>query len=143
VARVIRSTAVALVVAAAWAPGCTASPTTPSNSAPFSQSDLVVGNDPAAASGNSLMVNYTGWLYDASQPAQKGAQFDASGATPFTFTLGTGQVIEGWDQGVVGMKVGGIRRLVIPPSLAYGASRHGIIPPNATLVFEIQLISLQ
>ena len=138
-----RVAAVALVVAAAWIVGCTASPTSPSNSAPFSQTDLVVGQGQAAASGNTLTVNYTGWLYDASQPGQKGAQFDASGATPFTFTLGTGEVIQGWDQGIAGMQVGGVRRLVVPPSLAYGATRHVIIPPNATLVFEIQLLSVQ
>jgi FKBP-type peptidyl-prolyl cis-trans isomerase len=70
-------------------------------------------------------------------------QFDSSvGQTPFTFTLGAGQVIAGWEQGVQGMKVGGVRRLVVPPSLAYGQSRYGPIPPNATLVFEIELLEV-
>ena len=89
-------------------------------------------------------MNYTGWLYDASRPDQKGLQFDSSvGRTPFTFNLGSNQVIDGWDRGVVGMKVGGLRRLVIPPSLAYGGTRNGPIPPNATLVFDIELLDAQ
>jgi len=101
-----------------------------------------VGTGAAAANGQSLTVDYTGWLYDSTQPDEKGAVFDASGSTPFTFTLGNGSVIAGWDQGVVGMQVGGVRRLVIPPSLAYGAVRHGAIPPNATLLFEIHLTAI-
>ena len=89
-----------------------------------------------------MTVNYTGWLYDPTKPDQKGLVFDTSiGQTPFTFTLGAGQVIKGWDVGVPGMNVGGVRRLVIPPSLGYGASRSGPIPPNSTLVFEIELVS--
>ena len=91
-----------------------------------------------------MTVNYTGWLYDASKLDSKGLQFDSSiGGQPFAFTLGAGQVIQGWDQGVPGMKVGGIRRLVIPPSLAYGAVRYGPIPPDATLVFDISLVDVQ
>jgi FKBP-type peptidyl-prolyl cis-trans isomerase len=92
-----------------------------------------------------LTVNYTGWLYDALKPPDhEGLQFETSqGTTPFVFILGTGQVIPGWDQGIVGMKVGGTRRLVVPPSLAYGGTRNGPIPPNATLIFEIQLLSAQ
>jgi FKBP-type peptidyl-prolyl cis-trans isomerase FkpA len=89
-------------------------------------------------------VNYTGWLYDSSRTQQLGAQFDASTpGTPFSFKLGSGQVIAGWEQGVAGMRVGGLRRLVIPPSLGYGDTRHGLIPPNATLVFDIALLSVQ
>jgi FKBP-type peptidyl-prolyl cis-trans isomerase FkpA len=143
--RVFRSTlaTVALVVVPAAIVGCE-SPTTPSAYAPFSQTDVVVGTGATAAIGSSVTVNYTGWLYDSSKPDQKGLQFDSSvGFTPFTFTLGAGQVIKGWDQGVPGMNVGGLRRLVIPPSLAYGASRNAIIPPNATLVFEVQLLEVQ
>ena len=86
-----------------------------------------------------------GWLYDPTRPEQKGAQFETSvGRAPFAFTLGIGQVIRGWDQGVTGMKVGGLRRLVLPPELAYGAGGSPpVIPPNATLVFEIELLDVQ
>ena len=89
-------------------------------------------------------MNYTGWLYDSTRPDQKGLQFDTSiGTTAFTFTLGSRQVINGWDLGLLGMQVGGLRRLVIPPSLAYGGTRNGPIPPNATLVFDIELLDAQ
>lgn len=124
---------------------CTASPSSPSNAAPFSQRDLLVGIGPDASAGEELVVHYTGWLYNAAQPDQKGAKFDSSrdeGRQPFAFTLGAGEVIAGWDQGLVGMKVGGIRRLVVPPSLAYGGVRNGPIPPNATLVFEVELLEI-
>ena len=111
---------------------------------PFSQADLSVGTGTEAASGKVLTVNYTGWLYDATKPDLKGLEFDTSvGKTPITFTLGVGQVIPGWDQGIPGMKVGGARRLVIPSSLAYGANRQGPIPPFATLVFEIDLLDVE
>jgi FKBP-type peptidyl-prolyl cis-trans isomerase FkpA len=123
---------------------CTESPTAPPQSAPFSRTDLVVGTAGAEATiGFGLTVNYTGWLYDPSRTDQKGLQFDSSlGRTPFSFTLGSGQVIDGWERGIPGMMVGGVRRLVIPPSLAYGGTRSGPIPPNATLVFDIELVSL-
>jgi FKBP-type peptidyl-prolyl cis-trans isomerase FkpA len=134
----------ALVVLASALAGCDDSPTSPSGNAPFSQTDLRAGAGTAAANGNTLTVHYTGWLYNASQPEQKGAQVDSSvGGGPFKFVLGAGQVISGWDRGLPGMKVGGLRRLVIPPSLAYGGVRYGPIPPNATLVFEIELIAVQ
>jgi hypothetical protein len=88
-------------------------------------------------------VNYSGWFFDATKPNQKGLPFDSSvGGTPFIFTLGVGAVIPGWDQGVVGMNEGGLRRLVIPPSLGYGTNRYGLIPPNATLVFEIEMLAV-
>lgn len=120
--------------------GCGSSPTGPT-SAPFTKTDVRTGAGVEAASGNVLTVHYTGWLYDAAKPDGKGVQFETSvGGTPFSFTLGAGQVIAGWDQGIPGEKVGGLRRLVIPPSLAYGSVRNGPIPPNATLVFEIDLI---
>ena len=128
---------------AAGVTGCT-SATAPSSTQPFSSVDLTVGTGTAAATGNVLTVNYTGWIYDPSKVDKKGLQFDTSiGKTAFTFTLGSGSVIKGWDQGIVGMKVGGIRRLVIPPSLAYGSTRNNSIPPNATLVFDIELEDVQ
>jgi len=137
-------TLVALLVLSAVIGGCSHSPTSPSSSAPYSQTDLLEGTGAQAVTGSVVTVQYTGWLYDASKSDQKGLQFDSSvGRTPYSFTLGAGQVIGGWDQGVQGMKVGGLRRLVIPPSLAYGGSRYGPIPPYATLVFEIQLLDVQ
>jgi FKBP-type peptidyl-prolyl cis-trans isomerase FkpA len=113
----------------------------PTTSAPYSQTDLVVGTGTIAAPGNLLTVAYTGWLHDSSKPDAKGSQFDTS--TSWQFPLGAGRVIRGWDQGVAGMRVGGQRRLVIPPDLAYGSAGNGPIPPNATLVFDITLISVQ
>lgn len=144
--RVFRSAVrfVALVVLSAAIAGCGSSPTAPSTSAPFSLTDLRLGTGADAVTGSLVTVQYTGWFYDASHADQKGVQFDSSaGRAPFSFTLGAGQVISGWDQGVPGMKVGGLRRLVIPPSLAYGAIRSGPIPPNATLLFEIVLLDVQ
>jgi FKBP-type peptidyl-prolyl cis-trans isomerase len=124
--------------------GCTDSPTTPSGFAPFSRTDLRVGTGTTAVNGSVVTVTYTGWLYDSSKTDNKGLQFDSSvGRTPFTFTLGAGQVIAGWELGVPGMNVGGLRRLVIPPNLAYGQPRNDIIPPNATLIFEIELLEAQ
>jgi FKBP-type peptidyl-prolyl cis-trans isomerase FkpA len=122
---------------------CNRSPTEPSNNAPFSQTDLQVGIGASAATGNTLTVHYTGWYYNESAAGQKGVQFDSSRfGEPFTFVLGGGGVIAGWDQGLVGMRVGGVRRLVVPPSLAYGTGRVGPIPPNATLLFEIELLEV-
>ena len=89
-------------------------------------------------------MNYTGWLYDGSKAETKGTQFDSNtGRGAFFFVLGAGQVIAGWDQGVAGMKVGGKRRLIIPPSLGYGSAGAGPIPGNATLVFDVELLSVQ
>ncbi len=134
-----------LASTAAFALGCSnnLSPLTPSttSSSPFVQTDLIVGTGATANSGNRVTVAYTGWLYDTTKTANKGSQFDTS--TSFAFTLGAGQVIKGWDQGVVGMKVGGQRRLIIPPELAYGSTGQGSIPPNATIMFEITLNSVQ
>lgn len=132
------------LAAALGAAGCFGSPTAPSTFAPYSQTDLVIGTGPEAVSGATVTVHYTGWFYDASKPDGKGVQFDSSrGGTPFRFTLGAGQVIAGWERGLVGMRVGGLRRLVVPPSLGYGSVRRGIVPPNATLVFEIELIAVE
>lgn len=119
-------------------------PTQPTPRAEYSATDLRVGTGAEATAGKRLSVNYTGWLYDPSGTNGKGSQFDSSiGRAPFPFTLGAGQVISGWDRGVVGMRVGGQRRLVLPPELAYGSSGNGPIPPNATLVFDIELLDAQ
>jgi FKBP-type peptidyl-prolyl cis-trans isomerase FkpA len=109
-------------------------------SAPFSQTDLSEGTGATATPGRTLMVSYTGWLYDPTRTESKGTQFDSSAS--FSFPLGVGRVIQGWDQGVVGMKVGGQRRLIIPPNLGYGAQMVGSIPPNSTLVFDIMLLNV-
>jgi FKBP-type peptidyl-prolyl cis-trans isomerase len=100
--------------------------------------DLVVGNGATAQAGQSVVVHYTGWLTN-------GQKFDSSvdRNDPFDFRLGAGQVIPGWDQGVAGMQIGGKRKLTIPPNLAYGArGAGGVIPPNATLVFEVELLGI-
>jgi FKBP-type peptidyl-prolyl cis-trans isomerase FkpA len=112
----------------------------------FSQVDLSTGTGAAARRGARLTVHYTGWLYDSNRPDSKGKQFDSSvGSEPFTFTLGAGQVIRGWDQGFEGMRVGGKRRLVIPPDLGYGSmgTPDGAIPANAGLVFEMELLDVR
>lgn len=101
--------------------------------------DFVVGDGPSPQSGQQVTVHYTGWLLD-------GGKFDSSldRGQPFVFTIGAGQVIPGWDEGVMSMKVGGKRQLVIPPELGYGeAGAGGVIPPNATLVFEVELLGVQ
>jgi FKBP-type peptidyl-prolyl cis-trans isomerase FkpA len=108
--------------------------------------EIKPGNGEAIAPGKIAVVQYTGWLYEATAKDNKGKQFDSSrnGAGPFRFPLGTGQVIKGWDQGVTGMKVGESRRLIIPADLAYGDSgAGGVIPPGATLVFDIDLIGIE
>ena len=104
-----------------------------------------VGTGAEAVAGKLAVVNYTGWLFDPEAPEYKGKQFDSSiGRKPFTFPLGAGRVIKGWDQGVAGMKVGGKRSLFIPPNLAYGDRNvgNGVIPPNSTLVFEVELLDV-
>ena len=134
---------VAALALAAFISACVDTPASPTTTASFSQTDLLVGTGADALTGSTVTVNYTGWLYDATKTDNKGLQFDSSiGRTPFQFTLGTGQVIRGWDMGIPGMKVGGRRRLVIPPSLAYGSTRSGPIPPNATLVFDVEMVSI-
>ena len=107
--------------------------------------DSKVGTGAEATSGKSVKVHYTGWLYDPKAANHQGKKFDSSKdhGDPFEFKLGAGQVIRGWDQGVAGMKVGGTRTLVIPSELGYGArGAGGAIPPNATLIFEVELLGV-
>jgi peptidylprolyl isomerase len=99
--------------------------------------DVAVGNGAVAAPGSTVDVHYTGWLVD-------GKQFDSSrGGEPLSFAIGQGMVITGWDEGITGMKVGGKRLLVIPPALGYGEAGAGVIPPGATLVFEVELLGVR
>jgi FKBP-type peptidyl-prolyl cis-trans isomerase FkpA len=112
--------------------------------AEYSQTDLVVGTGTEATNGRRLTVHYTLWLYDPAGSNGKGQQMQSSvGSTPFSFVLGTGAVITGWDRGVPGMRIGGQRRLTLPPEQAYGAAGNPPIPGNASLVFEIQLLDVQ
>jgi FKBP-type peptidyl-prolyl cis-trans isomerase len=108
--------------------------------------EIKPGSGAAIAAGQKAVVNYTGWLYDTSAPDNKGKEFDSSrnAGAPFRFLVGTGQVIKGWDQGVLGMKVGGVRRLIIPPDLGYGDTGAGdVIPPGATLIFDVELTGIE
>jgi peptidylprolyl isomerase len=115
------------------APAAANTVTTPSG---LSYADLVVGKGPTPAPGKAVKVHYTGWL-------ENGTKFDSSldRGEPFVFAIGAGQVIPGWDEGVMSMKVGGKRKLIIPPQLGYGAAGAGsAVPPNATLIFEVELL---
>ena len=133
------------------APSSEAAPATADNTGtaamPMQKIDLAPGNGPEIKSGQNALVNYTGWLYDASAPENKGKKFDSSvdRNEPFEFPVGAGMVIKGWDEGVVGMKVGGKRRLIIPPDMGYGSrgAGGGLIPPGATLVFDVELVEIR
>jgi len=117
-----------------------------SNITELVKQDDVAGTGNEAVAGRQVSVHYTGWLYDQARPDHKGQKFDSSRDRnePFAFRLGGGQVIQGWDQGVAGMKVGGKRTLTIPPQLGYGAQgAGGVIPPNATLLFEVELLDVR
>ncbi len=107
--------------------------------------DVVTGTGEGISLGQVAVVHYTGWLFDPGAPEQKGGKFDSSRdrGEPFKFAIGAGQVIRGWDEGVQGMQPGGQRRLVIPPDLAYGEPGKGPIPPNATLLFEVELLAIE
>jgi FKBP-type peptidyl-prolyl cis-trans isomerase FkpA len=121
------------------APAQPAAPPVVTTSSGLKYQDLVVGNGPIAEDGTPVVVNYTGWLTD-------GTQFDSShdpGRQPLPFTIGAGMVIRGWDEGVKGMRVGGKRKLTIPPDIAYGERGYPpVIPPNATLIFEVDFLSV-
>jgi len=109
------------------------------------KTDTVVGKGKEAVAGRTVEVHYTGWLHEPAAANQRGKQFDSSaGRGPFSFPLGGGRVIKGWDEGVAGMKVGGKRTLLIPPELAYGKrGAGGVIPPDATLVFDVELLDVK
>lgn len=127
--------AVALLALTGGIPGATA--------AGLETIDTVVGTGATPKTGQTCVMHYTGWLYEN---GQKGQKFDSSvdRGQPFSFAIGTGQVIKGWDEGVATMQVGGKRTLIIPPELGYGArGAGGVIPPNATLLFEVELLEVK
>jgi FKBP-type peptidyl-prolyl cis-trans isomerase FkpA len=140
--------------ACAQAPAAVAAPTMPTVSATATAKvapktltllDRKVGEGALAEVNSPVAVHYTGYLWDAAAPANKGAKFDSSAdrKVPFGFIVGAGRVIKGWDEGVAGMKVGGQRTLIIPPDKGYGERGAGAsIPPNATLVFDVELMSV-
>ena len=110
------------------------------------KTDVAPGTGAEASAGQVVRVHYTGWLYNADAGDHKGPKFDSSKDRnePFDFKLGAGEVIQGWDEGVAGMKVGGTRILTIPPKMGYGATgAGGVIPPNATLLFEVELLDVR
>jgi FKBP-type peptidyl-prolyl cis-trans isomerase FkpA len=111
------------------------------------KTDIVKGSGEGISAGQRAVVHYTGWLYDPSAPDHKGKQFDSSrkSGRPFRFVIGAGNVIKGWDDGVQGMQPGGQRQLVIPAALGYGATGagNGEIPPNATLLFDVELLAIE
>ena len=134
-----------LICIAVWTPavltGCATE-----EMVPFQKQDVTPGTGAEAAKGNTVRVHYTGWLYDSSAANNRGTKFDSSKdrGEPFDFNLGAGEVIQGWDEGVAGMKVGGTRVLTIPPEMGYGSrGAGGVIPPNATLVFEVELLDVR
>ncbi|GAA0406115.1 hypothetical protein GCM10009133_13450 [Cocleimonas flava] len=119
---------------------------TANSSASFQKIDVVVGDGSVATAGQTVSVHYTGWLFEPDASDNHGTKFDSSvdRGQPFQFPLGGGRVIKGWDQGVEGMKVGGKRTLIIPPEMGYGARGAGrVIPPNATLIFDVELLGVE
>jgi FKBP-type peptidyl-prolyl cis-trans isomerase FkpA len=122
-----------------------AKPIEPANLEKLVKTDIKPGDGAVAEAGKQVSVHYTGWLYDEAASGHQGNKFDSSRDRnqPFSFKLGAGEVIPGWDHGVQGMKVGGKRLLIIPPELAYGARGVGAIPPNSRLVFEVELLGVR
>ena len=149
----------AILASAVLAVGCSKQAPEPKAAAPspsaapeaqvteLQKTDLVQGTGEGISAGQQAVVHYTGWLYEPGQEDNKGKQFDSSreSGRPFRFVIGAGGVIKGWEEGVQGMQVGGQRRLVIPASLGYGerGAGDGVIPPNATLVFDIELLAIE
>jgi FKBP-type peptidyl-prolyl cis-trans isomerase FkpA len=144
------------VVTALFVAGCSKEPPPPAAAptmgatAPITQlqkTDVIKGTGEGISAGQQAVVHYTGWVYDPSAPDHKGKQFDSSRkrGRPFRFVIGAGRVIKGWDEGVQGMQPGGQRQLVIPSDLAYGptGAGDGAIPPNATLLFEVELLAIE
>ncbi|PPC92982.1 MAG: peptidylprolyl isomerase [Methylotenera sp.] len=143
-----------ILLAALTAVGCKAEFTssqekpamTQSNITALQKIDTQVGTGREAEVGFNVTVHYTGWLYDAAAEGGKGKKFDSSldRNSPFNFFLGGGQVIQGWDEGVQGMKIGGKRTLIIPSEMGYGArGAGGVIPPNANLIFDVELLDVK
>ena len=143
--HVFSALGLSLSLAAGIAAAAPAAPAAPAASAQKLRTiDTVVGKGKQAVAGNTVKVHYTGWLYEPKAAKQRGKQFDSSvGGEPFTFPLGMGGVIKGWDQGVAGMKVGGKRTLIIPSELGYGARGAGPIPPNSNLIFDVELLDVK
>jgi len=135
----------ALLLAACGGGGSDAPAAAPVGPSTLQTTDTLVGAGALAANGNTLTLNYTGWLYSSTAANFRGTQFDTSvGKQPFQFKLGVGSVIAGFDQGLVGMRVGGTRVLIIPSALGYGAAGvAGLIPPNSGLVFSVDLLAVQ
>ena len=134
----------ALAAKSAPAAPAAAATTLPASVQTLQKIDTVVGKGKEAVAGKTVTVHYSGYLYAPKSPKGHGPQFDTSvGNAPFTFPLGMGAVIKGWDDGVAGMKVGGKRTLIIPAELGYGARGAGPIPPNSNLIFDVQLIDVK
>jgi peptidylprolyl isomerase len=140
----IAAAAAALSLLAAASPAGAAAPHTVTLAGGLEYTDTKLGTGPAAKPGDKLVMQYTGWL---DEHGKKGKKFDSSRdhGAPFSFTLGAHQVIPGWDEGIAGMRAGGERTLIIPPALAYGRSGAGggVIPPNATLIFDVELLRIE
>jgi FKBP-type peptidyl-prolyl cis-trans isomerase FkpA len=151
--RVILLYTIVSTVAIAQAPANPSAPTSPQSKSnldatmnELQKTDVQVGSGTEAVPGKTVVVHYTGWLYDPAKADHHGAKFDSSRDrnSPFSFPLGGGRVIRGWDEGVKGMKVGGKRTLVIPSQMGYGSrGAGGVIPPDATLVFDVELLEVQ
>ncbi len=127
------------------APAAAAAPAAPAEIKELVKKDLKEGTGPEATKGKAVLVTYQGWLYDPAKPDQKGAFVDSSDkrGAPLGFVIGAGRVMKGWDEGVPGMKEGGKRLFIIPPSLAYGTHGAGAkVPPDATLLFELELLKI-
>ena len=143
----------ALMIAMLAMTGCKADSKTSTKETAMTQNvtelikkDTVLGEGREAEAGFNVTVHYTGWLYDPSKADGKGTKFDSSldRHEPFVFFLGGGQVIQGWDEGFAGMKVGGKRTLIIPPHMGYGVhGAGGVIPPNATLIFDVEVLGIK